>query len=372
MSITEEPITIGRVEVKNRFVLPPMVTKFATDKGEVTEKLIRYYQVRAGGGAGLIIVEASNVSPAGRFLWKQIEVHDDRYTAGLERLSYAIKSEGAKAFIQLNQGGTSPVVTHDQTLEEINASSVDLSDGFIPRPFSRDEIKEAEQSFVNAAFRAYEAGFDGVELHCAHMYLLCQLLSPMTNKRADEYGSERTRLVTDIIDKIKNVTGDDFAVICRINGFESMPEGLTVEDAVANARGLEKGGADGIHVSAQVKLSKWGPEDNTACPNRHFDEGTFVPYSRAVRSAVDIPVIAVGRIAEMGLAKSILEEKAADMIAVGRGYIADPEIINKWQDGRDEEVNKCILCNKCLSALLDTREGEIICPVNPALGTEEE
>ena len=370
MSITDEPITIGRVEVKNRFVLPPMGTKYATEKGEVTEKLIRYYQVRAGGGAGLIIVEAANVSPAGRFLWKQLEIHDDRYIAGLERLSSAVQEEGVKVFIQLNQGGASPAVTHDQTLEEINASSVSMSDAFIPRTLSRDEIEKAERSFIKAGVRAYEAGFDGVELHGAHMYLLCQLLSPRTNKRVDEYGSERTRAVTQIIDGIKDNTGDDFAVICRINGFESMPGGLTVEDAVSNARGLERGGADGLHVSALIRTKKGGPEDSTPCPDIHFEDGTFLPFSRAVSSAVDIPVIAVGKIGSLALAENILKEKIADMVAVGRGYIADPEIIKKWQESRHDEVNNCIYCNKCLKVLMKTPEDEIICPVNPGLGSE--
>ena len=370
MMLSTTPINIGKLEVKNRFVMPPMVTKFANEKGEVTEKLIRYYQARAEKGAGTVIVEAAIVSPDGRFLPKQLEIHDDRYVDGLKRLSSAIKGDGAAAFIQLAHGGSRALEAHRQGFKVVSASSVSLEEGIIPSALSPEGLEEAKQSMITSAMMASTAGFDGVELHCAHLYLLSQFLSPKTNKREDGYGTSRTRIVEEIIHEIKGSIGRDFPVICRINGIEAVSEGLTTEDAKGIAMRLEKSGADCIHVSAMDLPEKGGSGQPLASPDRHFEDGPFVPYAAAVKSVVKIPVIAVGKVVSPEHADSILQDEAADMVAIGRGYIADPQVIRKWFEGRADDVNACTLCNGCLTDLRKSPESEIGCPVNPDLGEE--
>jgi len=375
------PVDIGKLEIGNRFVLPPMVTKFATREGEVTEQMVRYYSARSLGGAGLIIVEAANVSPEGKLLDTQLEVGDDRCIQGLERLSMAIKKEGARAFIQLAHGGARAEVSRLGGFEVVSASPVSVDEvpdppWSIPKPLSRKGIKEMVQSFIRAASRAYEAGFDGIEVHCAHLYFLSQFLSPRTNKRKDEYGTKRTRIVEEIVQGIKGSVDKDFPVICRINGIEEMQGGVSLKDARENARSLEEGGADGIHVSAFVmpgvgiqgsgKLIS-EPGKLLSEPESSFKDCPFVPYAENVRSAVKIPVIAVGKIMTLGQAERIIAEGAADMIAVGRGQLADPHLVRKWLEGRSDEVNKCTVCGRCSREL-----GKINCPVNPGLGTENE
>ena len=370
MSLSATPINIGEIEAKNRFVMAPMVTKFATKNGEVTDRLIEYYRARAAGKAGTIIVEAAIVSHDGRFLPKQLEIHDDRYVDGLKRLSSAIKGDGAAAFIQLAHGGSRALEAHRQGFEVVSASSVALDEGIIPRALSREGLEEVKQSMVTSAMMASAAGFDGVEIHCAHLYLLSQFLSPKTNKREDEYGISRTRLVEEVIMEIKGSVGKGFPVICRINGYEEVPDGLTLEGAKDNARNLEKVGADCIHVSAIALPGKRSSEDITASPDRNFEDAPFVESASGVKSVVKVPVIAVGKITSQELSEKILKDGSADMIAIGRGYLADPNITKKWLEGRHDEVNECVLCNRCITDLSDSPEGAITCPMNPDLGSE--
>ena len=370
MGLLESSIMIGDVEVSNRLVMPPMATKFAGEDREVTDKLIKYYRKRADGGAGMVIVEATNVAPEGRFIEKMLEINDDSSIQGLWRLSSAIKDGGAKAFIQLAHGGSRSRESFNQGYEVVSPSSVPFVDDLVPTPLSGEGIAEIVESFTNAALRAVKAGYDGVEVHAAHMYLLSQFLSPSTNKRTDEYGTVRTRIVEEIIHGIKKKAGSDFPVICRINGYEDMPEGLTNEDAKKHAIALEKSGVDALHVSGYLAPEKGYSGKAFKNLESHAGDGYLVTYAAGVKSVVNVPVITVGRIRDIGLAERIIEDGSADMVAVGRGYIADAGIARKWLEGRPEEVTTCTVCGRCAKDLMEGPH--ITCPVNPALGTEDE
>lgn len=350
--------------------MPPMATNYASPDGQVTDTLIRYYSERSAGGVGLVIVEFAYVDPSGKCNPTQLGIYDDKLIPGLSRLADAIRFGGSKAAIQIHHAGrqtTSRVVGSQPVAPSrvptaYSPMPIDIE---MPRKLNLGEISALVQSFAEAARRAKDAGFDAVELHAAHGYLLNQFVSPYSNKRSDKYGGNingRTRFIREVVESIRSKCGRDLAIIVRLSANEFVEGGIRTEDAVEISRKLEEYGIDAIHVSAGI----YETFEKIVQP-MYYDRGFLVPYAEAIKRRTTVPIIAVGRINDPYLAEKILEEKKADMIAMGRALIADPELPNKLQRGSPEDVRRCIAClDGCIARVLANRT--LMCTVNPAVG----
>jgi len=364
-----EPSAIGTMNLKNRLVMPPMVTNFGTKDGYVTDRTKDYYEARAQGGIGLIIVEATCIdAPVGKLSYRQLAIDDDKYIPGLRELASAIQKHGARAAIQIHHAGrnTTSAVTGQQL---VAPSPIPFPGGEVPRELTIDEVKDTVRRFAEAAGRAKKAGFDGVELHAAHGYLLCQFLSTASNRRQDEYGGDlrnRTRILLETIAAVKEVTGDSYPVWCRTNGREyGIEDGTTVEEAQETARMCQEAGVDAIHVS----VFAYGTNPRHL-PIAAQPEGNMIRFAEAIKQAVSIPVIAVGRITPT-VGEQAMAEGRADLMAIGRGLLADPLLPNKAGEGRLEDITPCILCGTCQAGIQD-EEASLRCRVNPTVGKEGE
>lgn len=361
-----EPVKVGPMDLRNRLVMAPMGTNLATQDGYVTDRMIDYYAERAKGGVGLIIVEIAMVHPSGKHLSGELSLDDDRFIPGLSELARAVKSFGAKVGIQIAHAGreAKSAMTGGQPLAPSPVISW-AAGSEMPREITVAEIHDLVNSFVRAAERAKKAGFDGVELHASHYYLITQFLSAASNQRQDAYGGSlenRARFLLEIIEGIKRQSGSDFAVWCRLNGCEyGFEDGITLQEAQKVSHLAEKAGADAIHVTA-VGKGPW-----LHLPFTRLD-GEILPLAEGVKKAVRIPVMAVGSI-DPDLGEKALREGKADLVALGRPLLADPEIANKAASGRLDDVVPCIGCLECLRSVLFLRR-EIICSVNPSLGKE--
>lgn len=357
-----EPMALQSLSLKNRIVMPPMDCNFAGLDGEVTDRMIAHYEQRAKGGVGLIIVEATSVVGKIKNLVLQPTIHDDGHIPGFGNLVEAIHAWGAKTFLQIvhagGEAGIGPLFSSSDVTSRIM--------GGVPTPLTVGQIEDVVEQFVQAARRAKIAGFDGVEVHAAHGYLLNQFMSPFYNRRTDLYGGSvenRGRFTICIIERIKKELGQGFPVCVRISADEYIEGGLTVDESKEFARLFDKAGADLLHVSAGIYDSLMFISGPPAMP-----EAMHVPLARAIKEAVRIPVIAVGRIADPYVAEKVLEDGSADLVAFGRALLADAKFATKIYEDRMEEICKCISCRYCLERThhnLDVR-----CAVNPALGRE--
>ena len=337
-----DPINIRGVELRNRIVFAPVVTNFGL-RNELTRK---YFAERARGGAGLIIVHGTPVDLFLNFEWVR----------RLSNLVKAVHDEGARIAIQLWHGN------------DLNRQPVAPSAQGPFRPITREEIRTVVDKFANAASHCREIGFDGAEVHGAHGYFIHQFFSPLTNQRTDEYGGpveKRTRLAQELISTMRRAVGDGFLLLYRHSAVEGEPGGTTLEDSVLLAKALENNGLDVVDVSAGR-----GQKDSLSIPEASAPEGTHADLAGRIRSAVSIPVIAVGRIQTQAVADKILEEEKGDLIALGRQLLADPYWPKKLQERREGEVVLCTYCNSCT---MEVRAGRpIACPQNPNLGKEGE
>lgn len=359
------PGNIGRVRLNNRIVLAPLDTGYAKD-GAVTPEMVRHYARRARGGAGLLIVEVASVEPGGGSP-RELVAGDDRCLPGLRQLTDAVKANGSKCVLQLGHAGAQ--ISARLTGRQPVAPSA-IPDPVIremPAALDEDGIQAIVSAFARAAALAREAGFDGVELHGAHGYLLGQFLSPATNQRTDAYGGSfegRFRFVREVLTATRRAVGPDLAVIFRLSAVDHVPGGLALPETVEIARELERTGVDAIDVSAgRYATLEW------IVPPMSAPRGVLVPYAAAVKAVVDIPVIAVGRINDPQLAEHILAQGKADFIAMGRPLLADPDLPAKAKDGRLAEIRMCTACNDCfVSSFVEQKP--LVCAVNPEVGRE--
>jgi 2,4-dienoyl-CoA reductase-like NADH-dependent reductase (Old Yellow Enzyme family)/thioredoxin reductase len=362
-----EPGRIGSLEIKNRLVMPPMATNYASKDGSVTDRQINYYEERSKGAVGLVIVEISCVdAPIGKGTMRQICIDDDRFIPGLSNLAKAIKRHGARAAIQIHHAGrqTSSVITD---LQPVAPSPIPLPGGETPRELTSDEIAALIVRFAEAAGRAKKAGFDGVEIHGAHGYLISEFLSPLANHRQDAYGGsieKRARFLLEVIKAIRVKVGRDYPVWCRLSGMEIGADGgITVEETQTVAKLAEKAGVDAIHVSAHtVGPARRPPMAQPPC--------SFVPLAEAVKRVVSVPVVAVGRIPPE-FAEEVIRDGKADFVSMGRELLVDPYLPQKAASGKLEDIRPCIYCLTCLDSMNWRREG-VCCVVNPTLGREGE
>jgi 2,4-dienoyl-CoA reductase-like NADH-dependent reductase (Old Yellow Enzyme family)/thioredoxin reductase len=361
-----QPGRIGSLQLKNRLIMPPMATNYASKEGEVTDRQIAYYEERAKGGVGLIIVEFSCVdTPVGKGMVRQIAIDDDKFIPDLNRLAGAIKRHGAGAAIQIHHAGrqTTSRITGDQPV----APSPVAGRGDPPRELTLDEIAALIQRFGEAVERAKKAGFDGVEIHGAHGYLISQFLSPLSNQRQDAYGGSlenRARFLLEVIKAARTRVGKDYPLWCRLSAVEIGAEGgITVEETQTVARLAEEASVDAIHVSAhQVGPARRPPMAQPTC--------YFVPWAKAIKEVVSVPVIAVSRIPPE-LAEDVIRDGKADFVSIGRQLLVDPYLPQKAAAGKIEDIRPCICCLTCLDSVNRSREG-VRCVVNPTLGRERE
>jgi len=360
------PLTLHTMTLKNRVVMPPMCTDYATIGGAVTDRLIEYYTTRARGGVGLIDVEFAYVHPAGKVFEHMLGIYDDKLMPGLRRLTDSVHQGGAKIIIQIAHGGRRG--HSDITgLTPVAPSPIPRLNGETPKELSLAEIEDLIQAFILAAARARKAGFDGVMIHMAHAYLLQQFLSPFSNARTDRYGGDlegRARFPLEIVKGVRRELGDDYPVTCRLCGDEFLKGGFDLAQSIQVAKMLEANGVNAIEVSAGAHETG---QVITAPP--YYPMGFLSPLSEGIKKAVGIPVGIVGRIHTPDTAEQLLEQGKADLIAVGRGLIADPEWPKKAQEGRPETIRPCISCNQGCSDRMYFQK-DISCTVNPAVGRE--
>ncbi|HBT20079.1 MAG TPA: NADH oxidase [Peptococcaceae bacterium] len=313
-------ISIRNVELPNRIVMPPMATSLAAEDGKVTPQLIKHYTLRAQASVGLIIIEHAYVSLQGRVSRRQLGIHSDEVIPGMKELTQSIHSAGGKVCLQISHGGS--ICSKDLIkAQPLGPSSIKHPAGRdIPKEMSREEIKGVVSEFCKAAERAKEAGFDMIEIHGAHGFLLNQFFSPLTNRRSDEYGgsrSSRLRLSIEIIEGIRSAVDEDFPVLFRLGGDDRMYGGLTVDDAHWAALRLVRCGVDVIDLSGGL-----GGYDGQG-------QGYFVYLAEAVKPVVDIPVMISGGIRDPHFANSLIEEGKADLVGIGRALLEDPQWAEK-------------------------------------------
>lgn len=370
-----QPITINTMQVRNRLVMPPMSSRLSRPDGSVTRELIAYYAERAKGGVGLIIIEYSYIDELeSKAAICQLGVQNDHMVTGLHELVEAIHSYGAKVVLQIAHGGRQTVPGTIGGLMPVAPSAIPdplLSQPGKPnlcRELDLDEIEEIMDAFGAAARRVRDAGFDGVELHGAHGYLLCQFLSPFSNHRNDLYGGDlngRARMPLETIRRVRAEVGPEFPIFYRLSGDEWVPGGLTLEETKQFATMLEKAGVDVIHVSSGNFSTI-----HRFVPPTYYPHGFFVHLAEAIKGVVSVPVIAVGGVSDPQQADQIIAAGKADMVAMGRALIADPQLPAKAQAGRLQDIRTCLRCNEgCINRFF--KGWTMRCAVNPACGRED-
>jgi len=350
-----EPIKIGSLTVKNRMVMPPMGTKLAEDNG-VSERLKKYIEARARGGVGLIIVEHTAIDPGGLATSSQLGIWDDRFIAGFKELVQVAHKYGAKIGIQLSHAGRAAAVD-----EPVAPSAVAGGKKVIPRELSRSEIKELVGSFAKAAARVKAAGCDFVEIHGAHGYLINQFMTPFANKRTDEYGGSHEgylRFPVEVVKAVREAVGTDYPLFFRMSADEHVEGGRTIEDSMLAAKKLVEAGVDVLDISAgMLESAQWIFAPGETPP------GYNVVNARAIKDLVKVPVIVVGKLHTPEMAEEAIKSGAADMVALGRALLADPEFPNKAAEGRFDDIRQCIHCMRCIVL-------PFACSQNPELGCE--
>jgi 2,4-dienoyl-CoA reductase-like NADH-dependent reductase (Old Yellow Enzyme family) len=371
MNILLTPARIGAVEIRNRIVMPPMTTRTADEEGYVTDDTLAYYLARARGGVGLITVEMASPEKAGRHRRHEVGIYDDRFLPGLTRLVEEIHRAGAKASIQLGHGGghtridicgetpiapsAIPHPVYETTFETI-----------VPQEMTKARIDATIAAHAAAAVRARTAGFDCVEVHAAHGYLISQFHAPFENRRSDAYGgslANRARFGLEVLRAVRAAVAG-MPVIYRLSVEDFFPGGLPFEEGRQIAVWAAEAGADALHVTAGHYRSL--PSAQIVLPPMSFPDATFLDFAAGVKQSVRVPVIAVGRLGDPATATAAVASGQTDFIALGRTLIADPQWVEKV--ARGEPIRRCLACNTCINEM---RGGARIgCVVNGAAGRE--
>ncbi|CAB5160492.1 2,4-dienoyl-CoA reductase [NADPH] (EC [Olavius algarvensis associated proteobacterium Delta 3] len=360
-----QSISIGSLKVKNRLLMSAMSINFGVDdQGWVDDQLIEYFRVRARGGVGMMLVGGGGVHPSGVELPHLPALWDDACIPSLTRMVNAVRPYETRFGVQLMHGGRQSY--HDQKVAPSAIPAPAVVNG-VPKALTLMEIDEIVAAFGDAARRCLEAGFDFIEIHGAHGYLINQFLSPNSNIREDAYGGpfdNRIRFLRDIMRDIRTKTGTDFPVGIRINGDDYIDGGWTLADAKRLAPILEAEGAAYLHVSAGVYGSR-----QLTIPSMYVPQGCFVHLAEAVKPLVSVPVITAGRIKLPEMAERIIRGGQADMVAMGRSLLADPNWPHKARTGITDTIRPCIgCCLACIHAVLALEPGS--CVVNPEVGRE--
>jgi 2,4-dienoyl-CoA reductase (NADPH2) len=359
---------IGTLQLKNRVIMAAMGVPLAGAEGEVTDKMIAFYRARAAGGVGLVTTSFASISSDATFPLT-LCIHHDKYVPGLKRMADVVHEANAKLCVQLMHPGLLLLFLGwiaEGTTVQVPSITSRLKRDVPYHELSHADIDRYVDLFADAALRARQSGADAVELHASNGCLVSTFLSPITNRRTDEYGGNaenRARFARRIVQRIKEKAGHDFPVIVRINMHDDMEGGVAPDEVVEQARLIEAAGADAINISSGLEY--W---TTSTIPCYLFREGPMLPIAERVKKAVKIPVIAAGKIS-VELADRLLDQGKADFIAWGRPLLADPELPGKVAQGRKDEVWECIYCNNCLNIDLDLYPGQ--CSVNPFVYRED-
>lgn len=363
------PIAVRNLEIPNRVVLPPMGTGLCNRDGVVSEAQLAYMHRQASSGAGLLISEITAVHPSGLVIAAQTGAYDDRFIPGLTRLAQVMRSSGGKAVMQLHHGGRESFYLLKKG-KAIGPSPIpSLVYRQAPKEMTLEDIDEIITAFGTAAARARQAGFDAVEIHGAHGYLLTQFLSAISNQRTDRYGgsfADRARFVIEVVQSVRRHVGEDFPILLRLSAEEYIKNGYTVDDVATILPDLVAAGTDVIHASIGTHGS---PGGITSAPPE-FEVGFNVGRAESMKKAAGVPVIAVGRFNDPRTADAVIARGSADMVAFGRQQLCDPDYLEKAKAGRYEDIRICIACNQgCIER--EMYEGKSIrCAINPETGQE--
>jgi len=357
-----EPIQVGKKVIKNRVWMPPISTNLA-NKGYVTDELVQHYGMRAKGGVGLIVSEVVTVEPNYIYLPGDMHIFDDSFIDGWKKVYDEVHKYNTvllpqlfhPAYMAFPLPGTPQLVAPSHVGPYYAKSA--------PRPITKEEIKVLIGQFADAAERVKKAGGDGVEIHAAHAHgMLGGFLSPLYNKRTDEYGGDihgRLRLTLEVVEAVRERCGEDFIIDVRISGDEYTEGGLTLTDMVYVAKQLEKAGVDLLHVSGGMTIKR-----GSSIPAAGTKLGTHAHLSEEIKKAVSIPVATVGRVTEAWAADEIIANGKADACMMGRANLCEPEFANKAKEGRDEEIRPCIGCLRCLNGIMFGKR--VACTINPS------
>lgn len=362
------PITIGKTVVKNRIFMPPLSTNLG-DKGYVTDELVEHYKARAKGGVGLFITEVVTVEPTYVYLPGDMSIHDDSFIEGWTKLAAGVHEYGAKILPQLFHPAymAFPIPGTPQLIAPSHVGPYYARSA--PRPVTKEELQVIIRQFGEAAERVKKAGGDGVEIHAAHAHgLLGGFLSPLYNKRTDEYGGDingRLRLTLEVIAEVRRVCGEDFIIDVRISGDEYSDGGLNLNDMIYVSKQLEKAGVDMLHVSGGTTIAR-----GSSIPAPGTKQGSHCESAAEIKKYVSIPVATVGRITEPWIAEELIANGKADACLIGRPNLCDPEFSNKAMEGREDEIRPCIGCLRCLNGIMFGKR--ISCTMNPSFELENE
>ncbi len=358
-----EPFTVRRMTVKNRIMMTPMGTNYGEQSGEMSFRHINYYEQRAKGGTGLIMVENASVdSPEGSNGTTQLRIDHDNYLPRLFMLTETVHKHGACIGIQINHAGASAQSARTK-MQPVSASNIPSKEGGeIPRPLEKDEILRIVKKYGEAAKRAQIAGFDTVEIHAGHSYLLSQFLSPITNKRTDEFGGSpenRARFARLVVEEVRRQVGPFFPIFLRVSADEFMEGGNSLEDCLNYLQYIQEE-VDVIDVSCGLNGSIQYQIDAN-----HFPDGWRSYMARAVKERFNKPCVTMGNIRDPKVADEILARGDADFIGIGRGLIADPDWVNKVEFGNVCDIRKCISCNIGCAGNRIGINRPIRCTINP-------
>ncbi len=360
--------SIKGCELKNRIIMPSLASFLIENDGSIPPAAIEHYRLRAAGGPAMVIMEACAVSPEGIVSPHQARIYDDRLVEGLSKIAHAMKAEGAIPAVQLHHGGR-------QTSSKI-IGQLPVAPSPLPCPSIRGEVKpltvpdiqKLVTQFGDAADRAVQAGFELIEIHGAHGYLVNQFLSGFSNIREDAYGGDikgRTRFAREIVHEVRKRVGEEYPLSFKISAMEFVEGGLEVKESIEILKLLIDEGVDIVQVSAGNDATpEW------ICQPMFMEKACLADFARSIKKELNVPIMAVGRINDPLIAEEIIKTGKADLVCIGRGLLADPAMPNKAKEGRLDDIRICIACNTCMESIF--RKGRVECLVNPALGREKE
>ena len=360
------------MQLKNRMVMSPMTTAYCNDDQTPNERLIRYFEERAKGGIGLITLELTTVDEVHRYMHRSMTLGHDKYIDHHRRITDAIHQHGCKVQPQISHTGpesVAPMFNGPQTMgPSVNVAPVW---GWPSRELTIDELPAIAIEYGEAVRRAREAGYDGIELHAAHCYnLLASFLSPLRNKRTDDYSAfkaeTRSRFILEVLHEIKSRAGADFPVTLSISGFERFPGGRAIDDTQRLAPDLVAGGVDCFRVSGGISDSLVTMMVGSSEQN----DAVNIAQAEAIKNVVDVPVMVVGRIHTPELGEQLLANGQADLVAMARPLLADPHFANKVISGKHKNIRRCISCENCIDSM--QTQDNLRCAINPLSGREHE
>ncbi|MEM9254261.1 MAG: FAD-dependent oxidoreductase [Pseudomonadota bacterium] len=366
------PLKIGKMQLRNRVAMSPMTTNYGSDEQGITDRLLAYLEARAEGGVGLIGVEVCSVDLQHRYQPQSLSLAEDRFIDEHARLVERMHAHGAMVQPQITHPGPESLSTFYEQLAPVGPSVLmNPTHQQACRQLAARELPAIIEQYVAAAERAQRAGYDGMELHAAHAYMLLgSFLSPLRNNRDDDYGGKklepRARLLVETLSAVRAAVGDDFPITVSLSGYERYPAGRDLNETQQLAPMLVAAGASAFRVSGGItdKLV------TSMIMSSDFSDGLNVSVAEAIRQVVDVPVMVVGRIHTPEHAERILVQGRADLIGIGRPLLADPDWVNKARLAKSSRIRRCISCETCIDSM--QRSLQTACAINAASGRERE